>query len=292
MNPNSSNKVLYLRAIQGHSGESAIDPELQDNLLIPKGFTENLYHVGNANELNSMTRNGSTPGGTSLKRGRQAVFFTTVNPTEDAHGMQETPRGLTKPRIAPYKNTWKRFQNTVCWCNLKPSQERGLHFYQTRSHAVLLCNTLPAARIEKAVCMKTTDELYQKVLLTPRVPRVVLKSNSQYGLQDPQNQDARSSWAPSSDSKSYGDTCNNTVDHKVAAVPLSAVEQQNTTRENKVKRLIEKFENHKHKDSFIQNLRQTEKINKCSKELQDLIADMNNNRDLRTFRKIFQTATS
>ena len=57
---------------------------------------------------------------------------------------------------------------------------------------------------------------------------------------------------------------------------LSTVEQQNTTRENKVKRLIEKFENHKHKESFIQDLRQTEKINKFSKESQDLIADMNN----------------
>ena len=31
---------------------------------------------------------------------------------------------------------------------------------------------------------KTKDELHQKVRLTPRVPRVVLKSNSQIGLQD------------------------------------------------------------------------------------------------------------
>ena len=160
--------------------------------------------------------------------------------------------------------------------HLELAQERGLQFYQTRSHAVVVYNTLPAACIEKAVCMKTTDEIYQKVLFTPRVPRLVLKSNSQYGLQDPQNQDARSSWEASSDSKSYGDTYNNTVDHKIAGVPLSAVEQQNTTRENKVKRLIEKFDNHKHKDSFMQDLRQTEKINKFSKESQDSIADMNN----------------
>ena len=37
-----------------------------------------------------------------------------------------------------------------------------------------------------------------------------------------------------------------------------------------------KFENHKHKESFIQDLRQTEKINKFSKESKDLIADKNN----------------
>ena len=80
--------------------------------------------------------------------------------------------------------------------------------------------------------MKTQDDLYKKVRLTPRVPRVVLKSNSQHGTQDPQNQDARSSWEPSSDAKSCGEIFNNTMDHRISGVPLSAVEQQNTTREN------------------------------------------------------------
>ena len=129
--------------------------------------------------MNSIIRNGLIPGGNSFKRGRQTVFFTTVNPMEDAYGLGETPCDLTKPRIMPYKNTWKRVQNAVCWCNLKLAQERGLQFYQTGSHAVVLHNTLFAACIEKAVCMETTDELYQKVRLTPKVPRVVLKSNSQ-----------------------------------------------------------------------------------------------------------------
>ena len=124
--------------------------------------------------------------------------------------------------------------------------------------------------------MKTQDELYQNVCLTPRVPRVVLKSNSQYGPQDQQNQDARSSWEPSSDSKSYGEIRKNTVDCRTPGVPLSAVEQQDTTRENKVKKLIEKFENHKQKESFLQDLSQTQKINKFSRESQDLIADLNN----------------
>ena len=109
---------------------------------------------------------------------------------------------LQNPRIAQYKNTWKRLQNTVFGCNLELVQEKGLQLYQTRSHAVVRNNTLPAACIQKAVRMKTTDELYRKVRLSPRVPRVVLKSNSQSGQQDPQNQDARSSWDPSVYSKS------------------------------------------------------------------------------------------
>ena len=54
------------------------------------------------------------------------------------------------------------------------------------------------------------------------------------------------------------------------------VEQQDTSGENKVKKLIEKFENHQHKESFLQNLSQTQKINKFSKESKELVADMNN----------------
>ena len=110
VNPNSSNQFLHLRAIQGHSGHNGIDPALQDNELLPKELTEYVYHVGNASEVNSFIRNGLIPGGRSLERGRQAVFFTTANPMDDVFGMGETPRDLTKARIAPYKNTWKRLQ--------------------------------------------------------------------------------------------------------------------------------------------------------------------------------------
>ena len=123
-------------------------------------------------------------------------------------------------------------KHTVLWCNLKLVQARDLQFYQTRSHGVVFYNTLLVACIEKAVCMKTTEELYQKVRLTPRVPRVVLKSNSQYGLQDPQNQDERSSWDQSSDSKSYGETCSNTVDPRISFCSRAA---ENNTREQSQK---------------------------------------------------------
>ena len=115
--------------------------------------------------------------------------------------------------------------------------------------------------------MKTKDELYQKVRLTPRVPRVVLKSNSQMGLQDKQEQDARTSCDQPSGSKLPWETGRNTVDYRIFGVLLSAVEQQDTHRKDKVKKMIEKFENHPNKESFVRVF---------SKESQDLIADMNN----------------
>ena len=103
LNAQSSKQFLYLRAIQGHPGDNAIDPALQDNILLPKGFTEYLYHVGNASEMNSIIRSVLIPGRRSLKRGRQSVFFTITNPMEDDNVVEETPCDLTKPRIAPHK---------------------------------------------------------------------------------------------------------------------------------------------------------------------------------------------
>ena len=72
------------------------------------------------------------------------------------------------------------------------------------------------------------------------------------------------------------ETGSNTVDYRIPGVPLSAVEQQDTHRKDKVKKLIEKLENHPNKESFLQDFKQTEEINEFSKESQGLIADMNN----------------
>ena len=42
----SAQEILYLRDLQGHSGRNLIDPELQDNVLIPNNFFEYIYHTG------------------------------------------------------------------------------------------------------------------------------------------------------------------------------------------------------------------------------------------------------
>ena len=69
----------------------------------------------------------------------------------------------------------------VYWCKLMLAQEKGLQFYQTRSHAVVLYDTLPAEFIEKVICMKPKEQLYQRASARPRF---VLRTNSQCGLQD------------------------------------------------------------------------------------------------------------
>ena len=113
-------------------------------------------------------------------------------------------------------------------------------------------DTLSAVCIEKVVCIKTQDELFQKVHITPRVPRVVRNSNSQIGLPDQHEQDARTSYDQPRGSKCSWETGSNTVDHRIPGI-----EQQDTHRKDKVKRLIEKFDNHPNKESFFQDFKQT-----------------------------------
>ena len=80
LNPNSSEHVLFFRAIQGHSGGTLVDPSLQDNVLLPDGFAEYIHHVVNAHDMHSIIQCGLIPGGKSQERKANSVFFTAVNP--------------------------------------------------------------------------------------------------------------------------------------------------------------------------------------------------------------------
>ena len=98
----SGQEILYLRALQGHSGRNPIDPSLQENVLIPNNFLEYIYHIGCAVNLHSITNSGLIAGGQNSSRDRQTVFFTAVNPMRKNH---QDPKelDLTKPRHASYK---------------------------------------------------------------------------------------------------------------------------------------------------------------------------------------------
>ena len=158
------------------------------------------------------------------------MFLTIVNPMDNQDSLGEAPCDLSQARIAPYRNTWEPFQNTVLWCNLKLAQQIGLQFYLTRSNAIILYDTLPAEFIEKAICMKTKDQLYQRECVTPR-PRDVLQANSQSGSQDLLAQEARSSWESQQDAESYGETRSNTADHRIPGVLISTVKLQDARRQ-------------------------------------------------------------
>ena len=146
------------------------------------------------------------------------------------------------------------------WSSLK---RKDLQSYQTRSHTVFLYNTLSAGCIEKAVGMKTQGGAPPKGALNSENVTSRAQITSQYGPQDPQSQETRSSWEPPSDSKSNRGTCSNTVHHRISGVPLSAVEPLNTTLENsqKVNREVREPQTWRIIHSFREDLSQTQKIN-------------------------------
>ena len=71
LNPQSSRHFLNLKAIQGQSEGIAIDPELQDSVLLPKGFTECMYHVRNVSEVESIIKKLVDSGRTKSQTGKE-----------------------------------------------------------------------------------------------------------------------------------------------------------------------------------------------------------------------------
>ena len=71
---------------------------------------------------------------------------------------------LTKPRLAAYKQKWKVHQDTVHWVDVQLAQRKGLKFYQTRSNAVIVYDTLAAYCISKAIVVKSEESYTRKCM--------------------------------------------------------------------------------------------------------------------------------
>ena len=165
----NSGRILYLRALQGHSGNNLIDPTLQDNVVIESGIFHHIYHIGCAFNLHSIINNGLIPGGQDLSR-RQTVFFLPIDPRDKNHKDPEYI-DFSVPRRAKYVHSaWKKHQDAVFWVDTDLAIKEGLTFYQTRSNAIILQGTLPAYCIPKVVRLKTGEVLYERPYLSPRPP--------------------------------------------------------------------------------------------------------------------------
>ena len=165
----SLESIIYLRALQGHFGDSIIDLAMQDHVLISPGIFPYIYHVGSNFNISSILSNRLIPGGQNLSR-RQSVFFLPVDPRNESHKDPEYI-DFSVPRLARYlQNTWKRHQDTVFWIDIDLGIREGLKFYQTRSNAIILQGTLPANFIVRAERLKSGEKLYERQYLSPRPP--------------------------------------------------------------------------------------------------------------------------
>ena len=64
----------------------------------------------------------------------------------------------------------RNIKNTVYWVDINLAQKKGLKFYQTRSNATILHETLRAYRIPKVVLIKNGEVISEKVYASPRPP--------------------------------------------------------------------------------------------------------------------------
>ena len=122
-----------------------VHPSLHDNVVIPNDFFKYINHVGCYINLHSIIDSGSIAGGRNSSREGQTVFFTAVDPMA-MRRHEQTEFDLTKPRFA---------------------QRKGLKFFQTRSCATILCDTLTSISIERVVSTKTQEVLHTKTYRSP-----------------------------------------------------------------------------------------------------------------------------
>ena len=124
-----SGTIIYLRALQRHSGRNLIDPSLQDNVLIQSGFFQHIHHIGCAFNIHSIINNGWISGGQNSSK-RQTVFFLPIDPRDKGH-QDPAKIDLNEPCRAQYLHSaWKKHQDAVFWVDINLAIQKGLTFYQ------------------------------------------------------------------------------------------------------------------------------------------------------------------
>ena len=98
-----------------------------------------LYYIGSSVNVNSILQARLNAGGKDTEEGMQKVFFAPLDPFgNDTH----------------HQSTWKVSQDAVCRINLGKAQEKGLQVWQTRSHASIFYDSVPADCTKKWYAFK------------------------------------------------------------------------------------------------------------------------------------------
>ena len=179
---NSCDDLLYIRAIRGHTGGEVIAPELMGHVAIPIEWKEFLFHRGYS--FNTNPRYGTHRSGKESKEGRQTVFFTPLDPWRD-ETEEEFDSDLFKSRTVHYQSKWKYSQDVVYLIHVTKTQEKTLTFCKTRSHVIIVHDSVSADCIEKMVSENGETILQQRLSTSRSAPRIILKSvwNSQHQQQ-------------------------------------------------------------------------------------------------------------
>ena len=122
------------------------------HVAIPLRCEEFLYQKGSSFNVDSIPQVGLIASGKDTEEGRQTVFFTPLDPSGD--DTEEEFDDFSQPRKALFQSTWKVSQAAVYWIHLAKAPEKGVQFWQTRSHAIIFYDSVPAGCIERVVCLQ------------------------------------------------------------------------------------------------------------------------------------------
>ena len=103
---NSDGLIIYMRAIQGHSGGTTVDPALLDNVEIPYIWSEYFYHVCCSRLMHSIFQ-----ARTDCRKKRMQIRETTNSILHRLGPHEQRASGRTPifptPRKVHYKSKWK-----------------------------------------------------------------------------------------------------------------------------------------------------------------------------------------
>ena len=226
-------------------------------------------HVGCAINLHTIINSGLIRGGHNLSN-RQTVFLLLVDSVDKEHKDPDTI-DLEAPRLAQHMHkAWKKHRNSVYWVDTNVALRKGLKFYQTRSNAIILHETLPAYCIPKVVLMETGE--ITKKYLRHFGPKISLKHDWMKKLvseaaRQPEGEVVRQSKnsQPSQPNPNHERSILNAVDidFRIPGLPHYVVKQADNYR---VRELVKKIENHPHRKILQRDLQQNNACNRFSEK--------------------------
>ena len=106
---------------------------------------------------------------------------------------QEEEHDMSQPRYVRYKHVWTVAQEAVYWVDIVRAQRMGLKFYQTKSNAIILHETLPPACIERVVSRKNREILCTRISKSPRPAHTIIRKAHRHTNLDQNAEESASS---------------------------------------------------------------------------------------------------
>ena len=164
---------MYVRAIQAHRRRDDFRRDAGPRRHASFTIERILHSIEDVHEiLTSILKAGLTAERREGCGTRHTVFFTPVGPWSTE---EEEYFDFTRLRKVQCKTGWKHSQNAVYWIHRGRAQEKGIAFWQTKSHATVTDSTVPLDCIERVITQHGEMTINQRSS-TPRLAtRIVLR---------------------------------------------------------------------------------------------------------------------